>query len=179
MAHVRTDDQRIGESIARLRANRRMSQADLADRMRDHGFKWSQATVWSIEKGDRPLRLTEGDALTFVLGVESVDMLLPRGGSAASTIEAAQRVHDAAINFQEARVDLIEAARSAEQVLLASGREDELGPASKALEELAVRIFIEHVDKVSDDDWRQVLLENGIKLPIRVPKDAKVKPVSA
>lgn len=44
-----------------------MSQQDLAETMRKEGFKWSQATVWSVEKGERPLRLSEAIALTRVL----------------------------------------------------------------------------------------------------------------
>lgn len=36
-----------------------MSQQDLASEMRSRGFKWAQATVWSIETGERPLRFTE------------------------------------------------------------------------------------------------------------------------
>ncbi len=43
--------------------------------MRDRGFKWSQATVWSVEKGERPLRLTEAQALGGVLSINH-DLLL-------------------------------------------------------------------------------------------------------
>jgi transcriptional regulator with XRE-family HTH domain len=173
---MKTEDQRIGDSVARLRANRRMSQADLADRMRDHGFRWSQATVWSVEKGDRPLRLTEGDALAFVLGLESVDMLLPRGRKAARTIEAAQRVHDAAVTFQEARLELIQSGQSAQGVLLeVDGDDPDLGPQTRAMEELAVHVFIEHVNQVPGDDWRQVLRDNGVTFSISEPKTASEK----
>lgn len=35
--------------------------------MRERGFKWSQATVWAIEKGDRPLRLAEAWELSILL----------------------------------------------------------------------------------------------------------------
>lgn len=45
-----------------------MSQKDLAERMRERGWKWSQATVWSIEKGERPLRLAEAEDVSAVLG---------------------------------------------------------------------------------------------------------------
>lgn len=59
------DDQQIGRNLARLRGD--MPQKDLAEAMRDFGFKWSQATVWSVEKGERPLRLTEAGALGAIL----------------------------------------------------------------------------------------------------------------
>lgn len=61
-----TDDQ-IGKNLTRLRGE--MSQAELAERMRERGYKWSQATVWSVEKGERPLRLTEAEDIAAVLGV--------------------------------------------------------------------------------------------------------------
>lgn len=58
-------DAQIGKNLAKLRGN--MSQADLADAMKDRGFKWSQATVWSVEKGERPLRLTESEHVSEIL----------------------------------------------------------------------------------------------------------------
>jgi transcriptional regulator with XRE-family HTH domain len=63
-----TTDEQIGRNLVRLRGG--MSQKDLADRMRTHGFKWSQATVWAIEKGERPLRLTESLALGKIFGID-------------------------------------------------------------------------------------------------------------
>ncbi len=66
-------DAEIGTNLTRIRGSR--SQKDVADAMRDRGFKWSQATVWSVEKGERPLRLTEAQALGSVLRVNH-DLLL-------------------------------------------------------------------------------------------------------
>ncbi|MCH8611786.1 helix-turn-helix transcriptional regulator [Arsenicicoccus dermatophilus] len=62
-----TRDQRIGANVQRLREG--MTQAALADSMRERGHKWSQATVWSVEKGDRPVRLTEAQDLAAILNV--------------------------------------------------------------------------------------------------------------
>lgn len=59
-------DKRVGQNLARLRGD--MPQKELADRMRERGFKWSQATVWSTEKGERSLKYSEVDALLTVLG---------------------------------------------------------------------------------------------------------------
>lgn len=59
----------IGRNLARLRGS--MTQQQLADEMRNLGFKWSQSTVWSIEQGTRPIRLTEALALNRVFGVGS------------------------------------------------------------------------------------------------------------
>lgn len=60
-------DEQIGANLIRIRNG--LSQKDLADAMRARGFKWSQATVWSVEKGERPLRLTEAEGLGVVLGI--------------------------------------------------------------------------------------------------------------
>lgn len=64
-----TSDEQIGKNVAMLRGA--LSQKEVATRMRELGWKWSQATVWSIEKGERPLRLAEAEALAQVLGVSS------------------------------------------------------------------------------------------------------------
>lgn len=66
-------DEQIGATLTRIRNGR--SQKDVADAMRTQGFRWSQATVWAVEKGERPLRLTEAQALGVVLGINH-DLLL-------------------------------------------------------------------------------------------------------
>lgn len=60
-------DEQIGRNLMVLRSD--MSQKDLADHMRKRGFKWSQATVWAIEKGERPLRLTESEAIGAIFDI--------------------------------------------------------------------------------------------------------------
>lgn len=90
-------DAKIGENLTGLRGS--TSQQDLANEMRRRGFKWSQATVWSVEKGERPLRLAEADALADFFGVP-LDALARTGrGERESTavIQAAQSAHDAVI----------------------------------------------------------------------------------
>jgi len=60
-------DEEIGRAVVALRGDR--SQQALANAMRERGWKWSQATVWSIETGERPLRLAEAEDLASVLGL--------------------------------------------------------------------------------------------------------------
>lgn len=63
-------EKRIGAVVRKYRGE--MTQATLAERMRQHGFrKWSQSTVWSVERGDRSLKHSEALALTEVLGIVS------------------------------------------------------------------------------------------------------------
>lgn len=60
----------IGLSVARFRAASGLSQQQVADQMRELGWRWVQPTVWSIEQGRRPLRLAEAADLAGVLGTE-------------------------------------------------------------------------------------------------------------
>ena len=75
-------DKTIGANLAAIRGD--VTQDELAKRMREHGFKWSQSTVWSVERGDRPMKLAEAEAVLDCLGM-SVDYLsnlvAPEGGS--------------------------------------------------------------------------------------------------
>jgi hypothetical protein len=57
----------MGETVARLRGER--TQQAVADAMRRRDFRWSQATVWAVESGERPLRASEAEALARVLDV--------------------------------------------------------------------------------------------------------------
>lgn len=41
----------------------------------EYGHKWSQSTVWSVEKGTRPLRLVEAQSLAEIFGVPVVALL--------------------------------------------------------------------------------------------------------
>ncbi|UIN30913.1 hypothetical protein [Microbacterium binotii] len=62
------DDEQIGRNLVAMRG--KSSQKELADWMRQRGFKWSQATVWSVEKGERPLRLSEAEAVSDIYGAD-------------------------------------------------------------------------------------------------------------
>lgn len=59
------NDDQIGKNLSILRGD--MTQQELGERMRDRGFKWSQATVWDVERGKRPLRLTESLEVIAIL----------------------------------------------------------------------------------------------------------------
>ena len=64
-----TRDQKIGAAVRALRARHSMSQHDLAGRMKEADCRWAQATVWSVEAGERPLRLSEASVLAEIFGV--------------------------------------------------------------------------------------------------------------
>lgn len=60
-----TRDQRIGRNLTALRGDH--SQEEVAQAMREAGFRWTQTTVYNIEKGGRQLRLAEAIELQKIL----------------------------------------------------------------------------------------------------------------
>ncbi|MBX9243428.1 helix-turn-helix transcriptional regulator [Actinotalea ferrariae] len=139
-------DKAIGENVVRLRGP--LSQAALADAMRARGWKWSQATVWSVEQGERPLRLAEAVDLAGLLECEIEDlialdyqMMLTMG--ARKVRESAHALERAIGDYHIARMAL---GLLVEKV---NGRRDvNLGPSQEALDQGAelvekVRLAVE------------------------------------
>lgn len=83
-------DKDIGEAVARLRGS--TPQRDVAERMSRRGFKWTQGTVSSIEKGERALKLTEATELAMILGVPvgQFTAKAPDAGAYVDLIEATE-----------------------------------------------------------------------------------------
>ncbi|RPE75622.1 hypothetical protein EDF28_3567 [Curtobacterium sp. PhB137] len=100
------DDEQIGKNFTRLRGD--LSQKEVAELMRARGFRWSQATVWSIEKGERPLRLSEAQAVVEVLGQPFFDLTADDG---EAVVDAWMRECSNASKALEAAVDRFEQAR--------------------------------------------------------------------
>ena len=67
-------NQRVGANLRALRAITGLSQTQLAEAMSARGYSWQQQTVLKIEKGARPLRFEEADALTSVFGCTLEDV---------------------------------------------------------------------------------------------------------
>lgn len=66
-------DKQVGLAVSRLRGD--MPQSELADRMRRAGWKWSQSTVWAVEKGERALKYAEAYDLVRLLDADLHDLL--------------------------------------------------------------------------------------------------------
>lgn len=101
-------DERIGENLTRYRGTR--SQEEVAEYMRSKGFKWSQATVWSVEKGKRALRLSEAHALAELLspGLSGPQLFVfERGATGVS--EALEKYRSTLGEFREAVEAVLEA----------------------------------------------------------------------
>lgn len=90
-------DRELGRMLTQLRGER--TQQAIADAMRERGWRWSQATVWSVEKGERPLKLREAAMLTTILGT-TLEALL-RGDGSIFLSEKLSAIHDKIVTLQE------------------------------------------------------------------------------
>ena len=61
-------DKRVGQTIRAARGD--LSQSELAEEMRAKGHKWRQATVWAVESGIQPLRVSEAGDLAEILSID-------------------------------------------------------------------------------------------------------------
>ncbi|CEG85766.1 helix-turn-helix transcriptional regulator [Propionibacterium freudenreichii] len=107
-------DTLIGDRVNQLRGTK-VSQQALADAMRERGFKWNQATVWNVERGDRPLKLSEAEALAQMFHLRSIDELKPAAfrEDYQKLLDATDRVGTA---FEHARIALEELVRARQQL---------------------------------------------------------------
>lgn len=60
-------DQNVATNLRAFRDRGGLSQEELAQRMSERGFGFSQATVWKIESGQRPVKISEAVALSDAL----------------------------------------------------------------------------------------------------------------
>ena len=108
-----TTDSQIGQNLVTLRGD--MSQKDLATRMRTLGWKWSQATVWSVETGERPLRLAEATDLAQILNTHVSRLTGTEAGAALEQLsrqvqEAQQTLRTNLQTYRRAQFALASAA---------------------------------------------------------------------
>lgn len=128
-------DRRIGERVARARADKGLTQAAVADAMRDANdeHRWSQTTVWSIERGDRSLKANEIGDLSRIIG-GGLMMLIdfdPTVDHLYAVIQAKRKVAAAGTALHEAcadiatRVESLQKIVSSRRVLTAKRLEDD------------------------------------------------------
>ncbi len=83
----------FGQRMRRARTARKMSQQELAAILNDtYGFSWHQTTAGKIEIGERPARVTEAVAISFVLDVSLESLIFGvsgDGGDNAKSVELA------------------------------------------------------------------------------------------
>jgi transcriptional regulator with XRE-family HTH domain len=81
-------DARVGANIAELRRSRDLTQSQLADEVNeaDPDLAFRQQTIVKIEKGQRPVRLQEAQALARALGVDTEVLTESEEGFASTSM---------------------------------------------------------------------------------------------
>lgn len=105
---AKKQDVAIGRNLARMRQQAGMTQSKLAEGMRgSYGYKWSKATVWSIETGERPLKLTEAQDVLKCLQLDWVTYLpvLLQGGSAVDDFDSKRNMLQQRYSLAQDAVD--------------------------------------------------------------------------
>lgn len=133
-------DELIGRNLVALRSD--MTQKALADAMRERGHKWSQATVWALEKGDRPLKLTEAKDLVEIVGGDITRLLRPP--KELSYARIMQRRYN---DWYDARAAFIKAATEYEEARLQLRQWMETG--IEHGQEAQARDFAEYIDETA------------------------------
>lgn len=98
-------DAQIGRNVNLIRAGR--TQKEVAAGMRDRGWRWTQSTVWSIESGERSVKLAEATDLATVLDVGVPDLL--REDDSVVVSQCYSRVMSARLALERAAGEFIEA----------------------------------------------------------------------
>lgn len=62
-------DRNVAANVRAYRERGELSQEELALRMSERGFGFSQATIWKIESGQRTVKISEAVALSEALGL--------------------------------------------------------------------------------------------------------------
>jgi transcriptional regulator with XRE-family HTH domain len=116
-------DQNIAANLRLHREAGNISQEELAQRMSDRGFGFTQATIWKIESGQRPVRAGELVALADCLQVMSAMSLTSEPGAARHHVRLQQAnrnaydaygaLKEAAAAYLHAQIELAFAAREA------------------------------------------------------------------
>lgn len=140
-----------------------MSQADVARAMKERGFKWSQATVWAVEKGDRPLRLSEAQHLAEILNLRRIDgaavfLQSEATGHLREAIDPVIKAHaameDAIKSYLEAQDQLAITADTLSEELPGEDGESYLWMAVHTwLTEHSATAAAAHIEKVHQTEW--------------------------
>lgn len=95
-------DRNVGANVAVLRGS--MPQKELADKMREYGTKWSQATVHEVEQGRRSLKAKEARYLAEIFGVSSTLIIGDVQG-----VQIAKTTSDYGHRLQSLRLEILQA----------------------------------------------------------------------
>jgi transcriptional regulator with XRE-family HTH domain len=167
---VESIDKNFAANLREYREAHGISQDELAQRMTRYGFAFSQATIWKIEQGKRPVKISEAVALADAVDVprwrdltiepdsSRIQADVDRAGRAA--YNAYEQIRAAAAAYIQAQLELSYAIRTARAagVPVAS-------PASSWLENPPEQAVLEaRVAGELDDEHRQQIQDSVDKI---------------
>lgn len=136
-------DHEVGENLRRLRVVLRISQAGLAEALTQAGVPYiRQQTIVHIEKGRRPLKLSEALAIADILEVDLGALLAPdRSDEMVQALALDRRLSDCYLNLGRALLNFRTAKTNLSEHLSAAGltpeeRDHVVHPAQDRLLEL-------------------------------------------
>ena len=96
-------DANIAANVRARREALGISQEDLGERLAEAGFPFSQATIWKIENGHRPVRAAELAALADALGEHSAMSLTWRPDTGQRLVDLRQAIAHAYTTWHQAK----------------------------------------------------------------------------
>lgn len=171
-------DERIGDRVRRIRERAKLSQDQTADAMREAGYKWSNRTVWQVERGSRPLRLSEAEELTRILrqpGLRSVDQFL-QTETFRSIADEVSRFHGAIKDLRYALTAAMGSGERLERRLISvQPRSEELDTRTRKEIERAKSALEDNHPVVVFQKWVEIQAGSHSKMDEALPRDlAKV-----
>lgn len=118
-----TEDAWLAENVRASRKRCKMSQGELARRMKELGWPYHQQTVRRIEEGDRKVTPGEGKAIARILGTSLTRLMMP--GREASAIGLLDRGTGAVLDAYEQIASWTEALDGTQDHLAATVSETE------------------------------------------------------
>ncbi len=132
----------FGEKVRQWRQARNWSQEDLAEELRQFGFDMHQTTVAKLEKGLRPLRVSEAAAIAAVFGMPPLAVFLAPPPEAMplplermqeslrlaqeSLTALQQQMYDSATKFVAQQAAVFEIAKTLQDAALRNSRQEPL-----------------------------------------------------
>ncbi|MET9632174.1 helix-turn-helix transcriptional regulator [Lentzea sp. NPDC006480] len=174
-------EQHVATNVREFRERADMSQEELARRMSERGFGFSQATIWKIENGQRTVKISEAVVLSEIFNLLWMDLTrAPQVSRRQAAVAQAHRnayqafgaLKEAAAEFLETQLSLSLAVREAQDdgLTVAEPLKSWLEiPAERAV--LEARVEQEQGDKAINEVHEQVdmllaaLSEHGYKTP--------------
>lgn len=150
-------DSAIGLKTSSQRKRLDWTQTRLAQAMQDQGWPWTDQVVIKVEKGQRPVRLAESQALASIFGIEISDLLSKTLSRTISDliVKGAHAQRDAEAKQGEAADLKLQVARLMKLKQAASGETVDWGPNDPRKETLNAFQTLSWPDTIS------ILLELG------------------